>query len=268
MALISLLAAASFACLNPSHHDGDAIRCEGMPKAMRLHAIDAPEMPGACRPGRACTPGDPYRSRDYLAGLTRGHRVSCQAIESDRYGRQVVDCSADGRNLGCDMIEAGMAVARYGQLDCGGAKITVADQLADAAGDRVDTLTRAERVDLATPGAAPLRERTQIQPLNAAPPQRTAWLSWPRIGLWLLVVNILAAALFFIDKRRAMAGDNDRRVPEALLLLVAAIGGSAGAIAGQQILRHKTRKRPFANRLLMIAGVHLGIILALAAPVI
>ncbi|WP_426164394.1 DUF1294 domain-containing protein [Sandarakinorhabdus sp. DWP1-3-1] len=268
MALITLIAAASFACVNPRHHDGDAIRCEGIPKAMRLHAIDAPEMPGACRPGRACTPGDPYRSRDYLAGLTRGKRVTCDAVDTDRYGRQVVDCTADGRNLGCDMIAAGMAAPRYGQLDCGPARLTVADQLADVAGDRTDTPSRAELVDLATPGAAPLPERTQIEALDPAPTVRTAWLTWPRIGLWLLVMNLLAAVLFFIDKRRAMAGDSRRRVPESTLLLVAAIGGSAGAIAVQQILRHKTRKRPFANRLLMIAGVHLGIILALAAPVI
>ncbi len=45
-----LFAAASFACLNPSHSDGDNIRCANIDGAMRLHGIDAPEMPGSCRP--------------------------------------------------------------------------------------------------------------------------------------------------------------------------------------------------------------------------
>jgi len=49
-----------FSCPNPEHHDGDAIRCGSQGKSMRLYAIDAPEMPGACRPGRQCTPGDPF----------------------------------------------------------------------------------------------------------------------------------------------------------------------------------------------------------------
>ena len=34
----------SFACPAPRHHDGDAIRCRGGSKSMRLFGIDAPEM--------------------------------------------------------------------------------------------------------------------------------------------------------------------------------------------------------------------------------
>ncbi len=272
MALIVLAAAASFACLNPGHHDGDAIRCDGYPKSMRLHAIDAPEMPGACRPGRDCTPGDPYRSRDYLAGLTRGHRVECRQVDTDDYGRRVVDCAADGRNLGCDMVAAGMAVERYGRLGCSGMAAAVAARLADVSGDRVDTPSPAERVDMAMPGAAPLAERTRIAgfvlPAATGGGAEFAWLSWPVLGFWLLFANAVSVVAFLVDKRRAQAGDSKRRIPEALLLGLAAVGGSAGAIAAQQILRHKTRKHPFANHLLMIAGVHLGIILALSAPVL
>ena len=47
-----------------------------------------------------------------------------------------------------------------------------------------------------------------------------------------------------------------RRIPESTLLLVALIGGSAGAIAGQQYWRHKTRKELFRTMLFGIAVVH------------
>lgn len=54
----------------------------------------------------------------------------------------------------------------------------------------------------------------------------------------------MALTLFGIDKARARSGG--RRVPERTLLLVAYAGGAAGAFAGQQLFRHKTRKQPIA----------------------
>lgn len=50
--------------------------------------IDAPEMPDHCRKGRRCTPGNPFKSKDYLESLTRG-TVTCTAIEIDHYGRTI-----------------------------------------------------------------------------------------------------------------------------------------------------------------------------------
>ena len=118
--MFATIAAAStlFLCAAPSHHDGDAIRCAGRGRAMRLYGIDAPEMPGACRPGRACTPGDPYAARDHLAALTAGRTVRCEVVDRDHYGRDVVRCSADGADLSCAMVRDGFAVQRYGRLDC------------------------------------------------------------------------------------------------------------------------------------------------------
>ena len=106
------------ACPLPTHHDGDAIKCEGQRRSMRLYAIDAPEMPGACRPGRACTPGDPYAARDYLVSLTRGRSVQCRTLETDHYGRAVVQCFAGSVDLSCAMVAGGYAVERYGRLGC------------------------------------------------------------------------------------------------------------------------------------------------------
>jgi len=63
------------------------------------------------------------------------------------------------------------------------------------------------------------------------------------IAVYLAAINAMAFLAFASDKRRAVAGD--RRTPEQTLLGLAAIGGSLGAIAGQQLFRHKTRKEPF-----------------------
>ncbi len=106
------------ACPSPNHHDGDALRCGYHGRSMRLYAIDAPEMPGACRLGRQCTPGDPYASRDHLASLTAGRSVSYRVLSVDHYGRPVVQAFADGVNISCRMVRDGYAVERYGKLHC------------------------------------------------------------------------------------------------------------------------------------------------------
>jgi len=103
-------------CPNPYHHDGDAIRCGSKGRSDRLYAIDAPEMPGACRTGRQCTPGDPFAARDHLRALTAGKTVVCRQADLDRYGRSVVQCFANHIDLSCQMVRDGYAVERYGRL--------------------------------------------------------------------------------------------------------------------------------------------------------
>lgn len=82
------------------------------------------------------------------------------------------------------------------------------------------------------------------------------------LALYLLAASLAAFALFAWDKWCAAAGR--RRIPERTLLTLAAIGGTPGAIAGQRLLRHKTRKEPFRSRLLWIAGAQLVLIAVLA----
>ncbi|WP_439545607.1 thermonuclease family protein [Sandarakinorhabdus sp.] len=118
MSLLALAAAATLMCVAPTHSDGDNMRCRNHKQTMRLYGIDAPEMPGSCRPGRRCVRGDPYASRDYLRRLTRGRAVKCEVRDVDRYGRSIVNCTADGVNISCAMIAARQAVPRYGKLDC------------------------------------------------------------------------------------------------------------------------------------------------------
>jgi uncharacterized membrane protein YsdA (DUF1294 family) len=83
--------------------------------------------------------------------------------------------------------------------------------------------------------------------------QSSTILALSIMGL-LAVVNAAAFVLFMLDKH--LASEGMRRIPESTLLLVALIGGSAGAIAGQQYWRHKTRKEPFRTMLFGIAIVH------------
>ena len=68
--------------------------------------------------------------------------------------------------------------------------------------------------------------------------------------LYLAVINVMAFAVFAADKRAAGAGR--RRTPERTLLGLAALGGSLGAVSAQRLLRHKTRKQPFAGELNLI----------------
>jgi uncharacterized membrane protein YsdA (DUF1294 family) len=72
-------------------------------------------------------------------------------------------------------------------------------------------------------------------------------------ALYLLVINAAAFAVFASDKRRAVHGA--RRIPERVLLQVAAAGGILGSLTAQKVLRHKTRKEPFRTWLWLIAAL-------------
>jgi micrococcal nuclease len=87
--------------------DGDTLRCEG--ERYRLLAIDAPEMPGHCRKGRACVAGDPRESRTHLARLIDGNPVALTIIGRDRYRRPLVIAWARNINLSCAQIGSGYA---------------------------------------------------------------------------------------------------------------------------------------------------------------
>ena len=43
--------------------------------------------------------------------LVTGRKITCEARVTDRYGRTVALCRADGRDLGASMVSAGMAWA-------------------------------------------------------------------------------------------------------------------------------------------------------------
>ncbi|WP_443019499.1 DUF1294 domain-containing protein [Sphingomonas adhaesiva] len=77
-----------------------------------------------------------------------------------------------------------------------------------------------------------------------------------------MAINAWTLWRFRDDKRRAIA--RERRIPEADLLWLAAMGGSPAAFAARRLFRHKTLKEPFSTRLQVIATFQLGIALGLA----
>ena len=60
---------------------------------------------------------------------------------------------------------------------------------------------------------------------------------------YLLGMNAAAYILMAVDKTNAMR--RARRIPEAVLLLTAALGGSLGAWLGMVSLHHKTKHKKF-----------------------
>jgi len=76
----------------------------------------------------------------------------------------------------------------------------------------------------------------------------------------LIGVNMVTVLLYGFDKRQAIVGGS--RVPELVLHLGALLGGSPGALLGQGLFRHKTRKFRFQLVFVAILLLQLGAILA------
>ncbi|MBQ3969779.1 MAG: DUF1294 domain-containing protein [Clostridia bacterium] len=64
------------------------------------------------------------------------------------------------------------------------------------------------------------------------------------IIIYLIVINIIAMAMYGFDKHKAKNGK--WRTSENTLLLLAALGGSIGAIIGMKAFHHKTKKAAFS----------------------
>jgi len=58
-----------------------------------------------------------------------------------------------------------------------------------------------------------------------------------------VVFNVVTFVIYGIDKVKAKY--NKWRIPESTLLLLAAAGGSIGALLGMQVFRHKTKHLKF-----------------------
>ncbi|TBE86960.1 DUF1294 domain-containing protein [Rhizobium ruizarguesonis] len=81
-------------------------------------------------------------------------------------------------------------------------------------------------------------------------------------ALLFLALNLSVFSIYFMDKQAARCCR--RRISERTLLILALIGGSLGALAAQQLLRHKTRKEPFRSILAAILILHGTLIAVLA----
>ena len=77
--------------------------------------------------------------------------------------------------------------------------------------------------------------------------------------IYLLIINAAGFLLMRIDKGKARK--NRWRIPEATLMTVAALGGSAGSLLGMYLFRHKTRHLKFTLGIPLILAVQVVIAL-------
>jgi endonuclease YncB( thermonuclease family) len=108
--------AAPFECTVVSVYDGDGpIHCRELDAAgrtirIRLQGIAAREMDGSCRPGHPCPAASAEAARDSLRRLAQGRHLTCHQVGIS-YERTVAWCArADGIDLSCAQIRAGVAV--------------------------------------------------------------------------------------------------------------------------------------------------------------
>ena len=96
--------------------DGDTIRCGR--ERIRLLGIDAPELPGHCRAGRVCAPGDPYESSASL-GDALADTMTILRVGSDQYGRTLAMVRGPHGDLSCWQLRHRQAIYKL-KWDNGG----------------------------------------------------------------------------------------------------------------------------------------------------
>ena len=80
---------------------------------------------------------------------------------------------------------------------------------------------------------------------------------------YLLLINAAGFLLMLVDKWKAKK--NRWRIRESTLLLVAALGGSVGSLAGMYLFRHKTLHLKFTLGIpLILAAQCIAVVLAMA----
>ena len=72
---------------------------------------------------------------------------------------------------------------------------------------------------------------------------------------YLILINAFAFLLMLVDKHKAQ--NNLWRIPEAILLGVALVGGSVGTYGGMRLCRHKTRHPKFYIGVPVMMVIHI-----------
>lgn len=79
--------------------------------------------------------------------------------------------------------------------------------------------------------------------------------------IYLILINIITFIAYGTDKAAAKA--HAPRVRISTLLILAAIGGSAGALSGMLIFRHKTKKWYFVFPVSLFLLIHIVVVAVL-----
>lgn len=68
-------------------------------------------------------------------------------------------------------------------------------------------------------------------------------MNWPKVGLYLLIINLIGFLAMGIDKFKAQRGS--WRISEKALFTITLMFGGIGTIVGMYLFRHKTKKLYF-----------------------
>lgn len=78
---------------------------------------------------------------------------------------------------------------------------------------------------------------------------------------YLCIINAMGFLFMLIDKQKARK--KKWRIPESTLMLIAALGGSIGTLAGMYTVRHKTRHPKFYIGVPLLLTLQVGLAVAL-----
>ena len=77
---------------------------------------------------------------------------------------------------------------------------------------------------------------------------------------YFLLITLVTFCVYGWDKHLAKSKRAVRRIPEKNLLLLAAVGGTFGAIAGMLFFRHKTLHKKFIYGIPLILLAQIGLL--------
>ena len=89
--------------------DGDSLVADG--RRIRLLGLDAPEYRQTCRDKEGKEYFCGKEAFKYLKRLVSSGRVNCRRIKKDIYKRDLSICYVNGKDINCEMIASGWAVA-------------------------------------------------------------------------------------------------------------------------------------------------------------
>ncbi len=89
--------------------DGDTFDVAGT--RIRLHGIDAPEQDQTCETEQGTTWACGAWVTSQVTTLYEGKPAFCLVVDQDRYGRKVARCQVGGKDVGREIVSAGLAFA-------------------------------------------------------------------------------------------------------------------------------------------------------------
>lgn len=107
--LLATLPAGVFANSGVRVIDGDTIDLDG--ERYRIHGIDAPEAAQACKSADGSEWACGQAALHFLETIVSRGQVICEPREKDVYGRWIAVCRAGDRDVGEEMVAAGLAWA-------------------------------------------------------------------------------------------------------------------------------------------------------------